>query len=167
MKQNKRREILTGIAIFIIFFLVAVFLIRRHQDAVITVESPLPTSVSLYQQQLQNNFGITVPDNAKKADLKDVSGANQMGLATLENQNGKFVYTVIANLEDPTPGYFYQAWIVNGKDNVSLGQLSVEKGGWITNFTSSKDLSDHKTIWITLERANDNIPEMHILEGSF
>jgi hypothetical protein len=90
-----------------------------------------------------------------------------MGLATLENQNGKFVYTVIANLEDPTPGYFYQAWIVNGKDNVSLGQLSVEKGGWITNFTSSKDLSDHKTIWITLERANDNIPEMHILEGSF
>src|SRR5260221_3050667 len=167
MNNNKRRDTLVGLAVLILIVLVVIFLVRRHQDAITPFSSPVPTTVSVYQQQLKNNFGIVVPDTAIKADLKDVSGGNQVGLATLDKATGQNVYTVLANLEDPTPGYFYQAWLVNGNNTISLGQLSIEKGGWLVNYTSSKDLSDHKTVIVTLEKYNDSTPEKHILEGSF
>ncbi len=161
---DRARNVLVGIVIIIIIILVAVFFIRRQQSLnIITVASPLPTLPSTYQQDLQNNFGITVPSDAKKADLRDVTGNNQMGLVTLEKQN----YTVIANLEDPTPPYFYQAWLVKDNDIVSLGKLDIAKGGWMVNYSASRDLSDHKMVWITYERVLDNTPEKHILEGSF
>src|SRR5258708_33141580 len=98
MKTNKRRDTLVGLAVFILIILLAIFLVRRHQEAVSLVNnSPVPTSVSVYQQQLQNNFGIVVPDTAIKADLKDVSGGNQMGFTTLDKATGQNVYTGLAN----------------------------------------------------------------------
>ena len=171
MQGNKVRDILVGIAVLVIILL-GIYLIRRNQTASF-VSSPLPSPVSQFEQELQKNFNIVIPDNAVKADLKDVSGGNGMGLATYENQNAKFDYTVLANLEDPAKGYFYQAWLVRGNlgdsnyEAISLGILSLEKGGWLTNFQSAKDLSDHKKVLITLERINDLKPETHILEGSF
>jgi len=168
MNTNKTKNVLIGVVFFIILILVAIFLINRHQNALNEANSsPLPTPVSAFEQQLKDNFGITVPDTAVKADLKDVTGNNQVGLVTENKVNSQNDYTVIANLEDPTPGYFYEAWLVNGNDTVSLGMLSVAKGGWLVDYTTSKDLSDHKTVWVTLERYNDNTPEKHILEGSF
>ncbi|SRR5258708_7551801 len=169
MSKDKRRDTLIGLAVAIVIILVVIFLVRRHQEAInsVVVSSPIPTPVSVYQQQLKDNFGIVVPDTAVKADLKDVSGGSQMGLATLDKQNGQNVYTILANLDDPATGYFYQAWLVNGNNVISLGQLNIEKGGWLVNYSTLKDLSDHKNVWVTLERVNDNTPEKHILEGSF
>jgi len=172
--NNGVRNVLVGLVVFIVLVLLIVFLIRRGQNVSSPVTSSLPTPVSLYRQQLQNNFGITVPTNAVTADLKDVTGGNQMGLATLDKNAGVNDYTVLANLDDPTSGYFYQAWLVRGTsgsssfDLISLGTLSLAKGGWLTDYRSSKDLSDHKTVWITLERYNTTTPAgKHILEGSF
>ncbi len=165
--KYKRREAIIGGVVFVLIILLVIFLIKRRNDAIVPVNSPIPTTVSVYEQELQNNFGITVPDSAIKADLKDVSGGNQVGLVTLDKQNNQNVYTVLANLEDPAQGYFYQAWIVNGSNTVSLGQLNIEKGGWLVNYTTLKDLSDHKSVWVTLERYNDSTAEKHILEGSF
>lgn len=168
MNSNRTRDIIVGAAVIIILILIAVYFIRRGQSAVSTGNNtPLPTPVTSYEQDLQNNFGITVPNGASTANLKDVNGGNQIGLATLDKSNGQNAYTILANLEDPAPGYFYQAWIVNGNDTISLGKLSVAKAGWLVNFNSSKDLSDKKTVWITLEKVNDNTPEKHILEGTF
>jgi hypothetical protein len=173
--SNRSRDILVGVVVIILVILVAVFLIRRRQAAnVLTNSSPLPTPVSQFQQNLQTNFGITVPPTAVKADMKDVSGGNQVGLTTEDKTtSNEHTYTVIANLEDPASGSFYEAWLVRGKpgdanyEPVSLGKLTVAKGGWLVNYTTAKDLSDHKTIWITLEKTNDQVPEKHILEGAF
>lgn len=168
MNKDKTRDVLVGVAVLIIFILIAIFLIRRNPNTSVSdLNSPLPTPVSAFQQNLQNNFGITVPSSALKSDLKDVTGANQIGLVTLDKTSGNNIYTVIANLENPASGYFYQAWLVNGNDTISLGKLVVAKGGWLVNYTTSKDLSDHKSVWVTLEKTNDNTPEKHILEGSF
>jgi Anti-sigma-K factor rskA, C-terminal len=167
-ESDRTKNVAFGIAIVIIIILIAFFLIRRNQSpSLITVNSPLPTPVSSLEQDLQNNFGITVPTSAQKADLKDITGGSQMGLATLDKVNGQNEYTVIANLEDPQPGFFYQAWIVNGGDYVSLGKLTLAKGGWLINYNTTKDLSDHKSVWVTLEKVFDNTPETHVLEGSF
>lgn len=171
------RNVLVGIVVFIVVVLIILFLVRRSQNSssvAVPVYSPLPTSLSLYRQQLQNNFGITVPSSATTADLKDVTGGNQMGLTTLDKSAGVNDYTVLANLNDPNAGYFYQAWLVRGTtgssdfDVISLGTLSIAKGGWLIDYKSSKDLSDHKTVWITEERYATNTPAgKHILEGFF
>jgi hypothetical protein len=172
--SNRSRDILVGVVVIILVILVAVFLIRRRQAAnVVTNSSPLPTPVSEFQQNLENNFGITVPSTATKADLTDTTGGGQMGLVTADKTNGQNSYTVIANLETPASGYFYQAWLVRGSQGdtnyepVLLGNLNVAKGGWLVNYVTPRDLSDHKSVWITLEKVNDQIPEKHILEGSF
>lgn len=166
-REDRTRNILIGIVLVIIIILLAIFLLRRRNENIIKVNSPLPTPVSQFQEDLQNNFGITVPTSAVKGDLKDVSGGNQMGLVTLDKVGNQNQYTVIANLADPLPGYFYEAWLVNGNDYVGLGKLVTAKGGWIVNYSTGRDLSDHKTVWVTLEKVNDNTPEKHILEGSF
>lgn len=166
MREDNQRNILIGIAVIIIIILLVIFLVRRRQQSpLITVNSPLPTPTTSFEDNLQNNFGITVPTNATRADLKDVTGKNQMGLLTIDKENGQSKYTVIANLEEPAGGSFYQAWLVNGTNRISLGKLSVAKAGWMVNYDTATDLSSYKTIWITLEKVNDANPETHILEG--
>lgn len=173
-RENRGRNILITAVIFIITVLIVIFLIRRSRNTNnLSLNPILPTPTSNFQQELKDNFGIVVPTNATKIDLNDVSGGNQIGLATLDKENNQNVYSVIANLEDPTSGYFYQAWLVRGSvgdanyDLVSLGKLYLAKGGWMTSYTTTKDLSDHKTIWVTSEKTFDSAPEKHILEGSF
>jgi hypothetical protein len=165
--EDRSRNILIGTAVIIIIILVAIFLIRRQGNAPVVEAPVIPTPVSSYQQSLQNNYGITVPSSAIKSDLRDVTGNNQMGLATLDKETNQNEYTIIANLVNPDSGYFYQAWLINGNDVISLGKLQVGKAGWLINYTSTKDLSDHKAVWVTLEKVYDNTPEKHILEGSF
>jgi hypothetical protein len=164
--SDRSRNILIGAVVLIIIVLVIIFVVRRRGTTT-PVNSPLPTPVSSFEKDLQNNFGITVPDNAIKADLSDVSGGNQMGLATDEIQNSSHSYTVMANLDDPAVGYFYQAWLVKDNSFISLGKLELEKGGWLVNLTTKENLSDHKKVWVTLEKTFDMTPEKHILEGSF
>jgi hypothetical protein len=167
--RNKEmtRVILVVVAVIIVI-LIAIFLIRRRAEQnLINVNSPLPTPVSTFQENLQNNFGITVPNNATKVDLHDSKGGSQAGLFTFEKQGSIYIYTVIADLEEPQEGYFYQAWLVKDGDSVSLGKLSLAKGGWMTDYSTSVDLSDHKTILITLEKTLGNTPHDKVLEGSF
>lgn len=172
--SNRTRNVLVGVVLVIVFLLIIIFFIRRGQTSnEVPIFSPYPSTTSNYSQELQNNFGITLPSSAVKADLKDVTGGNQMGIATSDKENGQNVYTILANLQDPQSGYFYEAWILRGKpgdsnyDLVSLGRLNLAKGGYLVNYSTSKDLSDHKNIWVTLENVLDNTPHQHILEGSF
>jgi len=166
--NDRARNILVGVVVLIIIVLVAVFLIRRRgAENLISVNSPLPTPVSTFQENLQNDFGITLPATATKADLHDVNGGSRAGILTKDNEAGQYVYTVIADLEDPAPGYFYQAWLVKDSDYVSLGKLSIAKGGWMVTMRTTRDLSDHRSVWVTSEKVFDNTPETHVLEGSF
>lgn len=171
--ENRNRNILVGIVFLIVVILIVIFLIRRKQPEIINVNSPLPTATTSYEQKLQNDFGITVPTTAVKTDLSDVSGGSQMGIATKDRDNGQNVYTIIANLNDPQQGYFYQGWLVRGNlgesnyDLVNLGRLTSGKGGWIVSYSTTNDLSDHKSVWVTLESFSTNTPHQHVLEGSF
>lgn len=170
--KNNRRDILIGAAILVIVIL-GIYLIRRPKTGTTAVVSPLPSAISEFEQKLQRDFNIKVPDNVEKIELKDVTGGSLTGIATRNYENSTFNHTVIADLPDPDPGYFYQGWLVRGNPGdsnysaISTGRLTSEKGGWMVNYKVNKDLRDYKKVVVTLERVYDNIPEKHILESSF
>src|SRR5437879_13756637 len=95
-----------GLGILIII-LIALYLFRRSSNNHVVQETPTPVATSQFEQTLKDNFGIQIPDNAIKADLKDITGNNQMGIVTRDNNT----YTVIANLDDLPNGYFYEGWL--------------------------------------------------------
>ncbi|PID99419.1 hypothetical protein CSA80_01510 [Candidatus Saccharibacteria bacterium] len=98
---------------------------------------------------------------------------NYSGSATAtRTTSGNFVHTVTAQLGAPADGDFYEGWLViPGSGFVSTGKLVQESGGeWSLNYTSDQDLSAYTQVVITEETgANglDNVPEDHVLEGSF
>lgn len=160
----KTRDIVTGLIVLVIL-IAGVLLIRNARNKSLTnVPSPTPS----IEQQVTQKFGnLTIPANADKADLTDVSGGQGMGEAARTFENGKFSLTVLADLPSPKAGYFYQGWIFNGTADISLGKLRIAKGGYLIDFTSTKDYSSYSKVVVTLEKVFDNTPETHILEGSF
>jgi len=138
-------------------------------------QAPQPT----FEQNFENKFNVQIPEDVEKAELSDVSGGNGSGLATRKylpaqaGENGRFTHSVLADLPDPSAGYFYEGWLVRGKEGDSdyalilTGKFQLAKGGYLLEFSSQKDYSDYKEVVVTLETVNDQKPEKHILEGSF
>ena len=131
--------------------------------------SPQPT----FEETFEDRFNIQVPEDVDKSELRDVSGGDASGLATRKYESGSFTHAVLADLPDPTSGYFYEGWLVRGKEGdenfayISTGRFSLAKGGYMLEFQSSKDYSEYSGVVVTLEMLNDGKPEKHVLEGSF
>lgn len=119
-------------------------------------------------QQVESKFpGLKVPANADRLNLNNVSGGEGVGEAwrTFENARlpdgqGKFDLTVMATLPSPLAGTFYQGYIDNGSSKISLGRLTLEKGGYVVNYSSAKDYSAYKKVEVMLGTQT-------ILEGSY
>lgn len=131
--------------------------------------APQPT----FEETFEDRFNIQVPEDVDKAELRDVSGGDASGLATRKFESGKFTHAVLADLSDPAAGYFYEGWLVRGRQGdenfayISTGRLTLAKGGYMLEFESSRDYSEYSEVVVTLEAVDDKKPEKHILEGSF
>ena len=156
----KRRDIVIGLLVLVV--LAGVVYWARRPKEVLRVE----TEPSV-EQKIEDSFKLQIPDDVDKSELSDVSGGNSSGISTRKYENGKFTHSVLADIPDPESGEFYQGWLVKGDDIVSTGRLTITKGGYLLEFESVTDYSDHKGIWVTLEEKSDTTPEKHILEGSF
>jgi hypothetical protein len=163
----KSRDIAIGV-IVLVLLAGLVYYRRTNQKPVETV--PVAQST---EKTLEDKMKIEIPENVDKAELKDSSGGNSTAIATRDFSNGKFASSVIADLPAPGVGEFYQAWLVKGetgKDGyslLSLGRLRTAKGGFLLDYTTAKDYSDHGKVQVTLEKKADNTPEKVVLEGSF
>ena len=168
--MEDRQQWLSIAAVVLVIGGLGYFLYQRSRQAEPT-NNNLSEGVQIDQKanQMLDNMNIDVPEGVDRANLKDVTGGDGTGVATREMVNGKFVHSVIAALPDPTPGTFYEGWLINPDtgDTISTGRFRIAKGGFILDFTSSKDLTDHKQVLVTLEKVDDNNPETHMLEGSF
>lgn len=166
-----RKDILIGLAVIAVVA-AAVYLIRRPGKTGPQIPTPTPRSITV-QERIEESFNFKIPGDVERAELSDVSGGTGSGLATRKFGEGKFSHTVLADLPDPTAGSFYQGWLVRGKPEdpdfsiISTGKLRIAKGGYLLEFESRKDYSDHKSVVVTLEKKDDKKPETHILEGSF
>ena len=151
----KTRNVALGF-VFLIIIIAAVLIIKDiYKPKLVVSPSVTPTI-----EHVPGKFnGLTVPQGAATANLSDISGGQGTGVVILEKTNGTFSYTVAANLPAPTTGV-YQAYLTDGKTTLLMGTLTVGKGGYIVNYSSVKDLSGYKTVFVALGTT-------HILEGSF
>ncbi len=157
-----KRDIIVG---FLILAGLAV-LIFYWQKPSVDEELVVPQTLSL-EDQIEDRFNLEIPEDVDKAEMKDVSGGNSSAIATRKYEDGKFTHTVLADLPDLEAGRFYEGWLVKGDEAISTGRLSVAKGGFLLEFSSSTDYPDYNQVVITSEEAIDGTPESHILEGSF
>ena len=150
-----RKDVLVGLVIVVVVILGASLFKKLKTPKVFP--SPAPQTVS-YKDELENIFNLNIPKDTNTIDLKDVSGGNARGIATSTE--------VLVDIEDPEVGYFYQGWLENDGNFVSLGKLRIAKGGWLLEYDGSK-YPNYKKIIISLEKRFDSTIETKILEGSF
>lgn len=169
MARMRTRDIIIG-AIVLVVLISGVLIIKRARNR----SAVLPTSTPTIQERVQKTFnGLVIPADRENADLVDVTGGQGIGVASRKYSGGTYSLTIIANLPDPKSGYFYQGWIIRGSvgdsnfSYISAGKLRLAKGGYLTDFTATKDYSDYKKVAVTLEKADDATPEGNVLEGSF
>jgi hypothetical protein len=150
-----KKDIIIG---FIIIAVVVsgAFLYRKLKNPKISL-APTPASIS-FQKDLEDSFKYDIPEDRSTIELKDVSGGNGRGVATDKE--------ILADIDDPIRGYFYQAWTEENGNFVSLGKLQMVKGGWLLDYSNLK-LDNAGKIVISLEKDYDAKMEKRILEGSF
>jgi hypothetical protein len=156
-----RRDIVIGVVILII--LAGVIYWRQRQTTQEELKVPQTLSV---EDQIEEAFNFEIPEDVDKAELSDVSGGSATAIATRKYEDGKFTHAVLADLPDPEVGH-YEGWLVKEDELVSTGEFRVAKGGFLLEFESGTDYTDHKDVIVSLEETRDATPEKHILEGSF
>ena len=132
--------------------------------------SQLETSDPLPENTSQLADGEEAPRVVEEATLVAVNGYRGSGEATRSYQDGEFMHEIVADLDDPAEGKFYEGWLV-GDRIVSTGRLENEgDNNWSLIFLSDEDLSSFDEVVVTEEtEANglDGIPETHVLDGTF
>lgn len=162
---------MTGFLVIAIL-VTGLFLIVKKNKGKNLQATPMPTP-SIENRVIDKFGGLVIPKDLDRADLKDVSGGNSVGIATRKYENGKFELTVLADVPAPAEGYFYQTWLVNGKifesgaKIISVSKLRAAKGGYLSELTTSENYSGFPGVVVTLEKTFDQTPEKQILEGSF
>ena len=163
-----RRDIIIGLIVAALIGAV-IYFSRRSQTPRLEDITPTPST----QESIESKFNTQIPSDVQKAELKDVSGGNASAIATRKYANGKFTHVVMADLPDPETGSYYQAWLVKGNEGeadyslVSTGRLRIAKGGWLLEYNSSKDYTDHPKVVVSLEKVTDAKIETKVLEGNF
>ena len=163
-----RRDIVIGLVILAALAGIIYFRAKRETPQELTVPQTLST-----EDTLEQKFGLTLPEDVERAELNDVTGGDGSGIATRKFENGRFTHTVLADLPDPSAGFFYEGWLVRGNSGdanfafISSGKMKLAKGGYLLEFGSSSDFTSYNNVVITQEKVFDATPETHILEGSF
>lgn len=146
--RMKTRSLFTAFVIVVIAVAGILLINKKLKVNKLLAPSVTPT----VQQKIESKFlGLTIPDDAERTELKDVSGGEGIGLATRTE--------ILADLPEPPKGQFYQARLEKDGKTVLIGNLKIAKGGWMINYNSSAYPGYNKVI-VTLG-------DTHILEGSF
>jgi hypothetical protein len=165
------RNILIGL--IVVALVAGGFYLLKGRASKNQLQEETPSVASTTESKIKNRFMLEIPDDVEKAELKDVSGGESYGVATRKFESGVFTHTVLADLSTPESGFFYEGWLVRGKqgdadfDFFSTGKMRIAKGGYLLEFSANIDYPEYKGVVITLEKTEDKKPETHILEGSF
>lgn len=113
----------------------------------------------------------TLPD---EAELYLAAGFAEDGIASRVLGDVFVVDLKVFELPKPAAGQFYQAWLYKGSsgepgfDFVSAGKLIGNSDDFYTgHFSTNRNLTAYRKAVVTLEQNADDLPEQHILEGSF
>lgn len=103
----------------------------------------------------------------QKAALVDVKyDGEARATATRSFGGGTYILSVEATLPDPK-NVSYQVWVVGGGEVVPIDYLRGQGTKWSLSVRTSDEFSGYDGVWITLERTKNDVPEEHVMEGSF
>lgn len=120
------------------------------------------------ESDLEDRFRREIPDDVEKTELEGtVEGTSVSALAIRNFENGLYTASVLADLEAPSDGTSYYAWINRGEEYVRLGMLQSAKGGWLIDYESSTDYSEYDRVVVSEESAPGAEPQDVVLEGTF
>ncbi len=146
-----KKDVIIGFVIIILIVVGAFFYKNNKTSKIKTIPSPVSIE---YKNDFEGQFKYDIPENSNSIELK----GEGRGLATDKE--------ILADIDNPQVGYFYQGWVEDGGSLVSLGKLVEGKGGWMVEFPQILN-TEGKRIIVTLEKDFDNKIEKRILEGSF
>jgi hypothetical protein len=164
----KTRDIVIGLVVLLL--LAGVIYWRQRVQTPQEIKTPETLST---QNKIEDKFNVQIPEGVEKAELKDVSGGNASGIATRKFENGEFELGILADLPTTEAGSFYEGWISKGEEGeegyeiLSLGGLTVAKGGYLLDFKSPTNYSDYGNVVVSLEKSVGEAPDQRVLEGSF
>ena len=105
--------------------------------------------------------------STQQATFEDVRYNGQAkATASRSFGGGLYILSVDATLPDPNNTY-YEVWLVSDGKVIPIDFMTGSKTSWSLRLRSSDKYSSYDGIWNTLERTKDELPEEHILEGSF
>jgi len=165
----KTKDLIVGIVILAILGVVIYFWQTNKRE----LQVPEPTTNPLVQEEIEERFNVVLPEDAEKIQLNDAKGEDATAIATRSFTDENFTLTILASLPVPKEGSYYQGWIVRGEEGESdyavltLGRLSVAKGGYVLEFEASKDYSNYDKVVVSEELVPDKEIEEIVLEGSF
>jgi hypothetical protein len=166
-----KRDIVIGVVILALLGSVIYFRSRSTDENMKVPEAQ--TQGSSIEKTLEDKFKTDIPDDGPKAELKSVEGNDGSGIASKKEENGNHIVTVLADLPAPESGMVYQGWLVKGDEGsadynlISAGRLTSAKGGYMLNFQSKTDYSDHAKVVISEEKPGSAKISEVVLEGSF
>ena len=103
----------------------------------------------------------------ESATLADVKyGGEAKATATRSFGGGIYKLSVNATLPDPK-NVNYQVWLVSPENVLPIDYMRGLGTSWSLSLRSEDKYSRYEGIWITLERNKDDLPEEHVMEGSF
>jgi cytoskeletal protein RodZ len=172
------KNVLYLIILIMLISLVSVGLILNQEDNNSTNDNVETTASTAALPEERNSQSMPIDETSTPVDeaqpieeitLMAVNGYDATGTAT-RTISGEYIHSVIAQMDEPAEGKFYEGWIV-GPTVVSTGKLVQEvPGEWSLVFSDGENYERHTQVVITEEtEANglDNIPETHVLEGQF
>lgn len=145
----KSRDVLIGFIALVILIGGVVWLYRNRN----TASSEVPIATPDIVERINTAFpGLNIPEGTSRANLKDVSGGESVGVATKTE--------IVANLPTPQTGQSYKAVLENPEGKtITLGTMRISKSGWIIGYDASKYPGYDK---VTIFSG-----ETKLLEGSF
>jgi hypothetical protein len=165
----RRKNIVVGILIVVVLGVVVYFWRTKGRNLQVPEQKSAPEA----EQEIEERFNVVLPEDAEKIQLKDKAGKDKVAIATRKYMDNTFSMTLLADLPTPEDGKYYQGWIVRGDEGennysiFSLGRLNVAKGGFVVDFSSSKDYTNYNKVVVSLESTPDSQIEEIVLEGSF
>lgn len=166
--MEDRQQWLSMAAVVIVIVGLGFFLYRQSREEAPVEITSEDQMIEERANEVVEQMQAQLPENALRANLRDVSGGSGAGVATrVENEKAEDELSVLAALPDPVSGEFYEAYLAGAGEEVQyLGRLSQAKGGWRLE-TQAEPEEGMSQVRVTREQVADQQPEEILLEGSF
>lgn len=160
-----KRDMVIGIVVLLFVAGIIYWLQRNRVDEMVKVPE---TNIQEVEDTLEEKFNVEIPEDVEKVELVDSSGGNASGVAVRKFENGVFSHTVLADLPKLGETKTYMSWLEDSNGEiVNVGILTIAKGGFVLDFTSTTDYMSYNKVFVTKETNSDSTPETKVLEGEF